>query len=177
MAVEAGNVPSRTTSHLLLSHIDCFATSWTDVGASPAGLLLCHGLYCAILWCNMCLSCCWNIGGGRSVLVLVAGVHGEDARAASVAVALGAEQLAVAGAAVDVALVLGQVAAVQAAVAVSVAAGEALDVPVLADGDLLLVEEDGRVAPRADAGHGGGGSGLGWAPPNEERLRRRCSSR
>lgn len=153
-AVEAGNVPRCTTAHLLLGHVDCLAAPWTDVGAPPARLLLGHWLHRAVLRGHVCLGSRWDVAGGRPVLVLVPGVHGEHPCAAPVAVALGAKQLAVAGAAVDVPLVLRQVAAVQPPVAVRIATGEALDVPVLPDGDFLLVEEHGRVAPGADSRHG-----------------------
>lgn len=152
MAVEAGYVPGCSASHFLLGHVNCLATSWANVSASPT--ILGNGLHSAILRCHVCLSCCRNVAGWWSIPVLVASVHGEHpSTTATIAVTLGAKQLAVAGAAVDVPFMLGQVAAVQAPMAVSIGTGEALDVPVLADGNLLLIEVYGRVAPRADARH------------------------
>uniref|UniRef100_A0A6B0UWI5 Putative secreted protein n=1 Tax=Ixodes ricinus TaxID=34613 RepID=A0A6B0UWI5_IXORI len=153
-------MPCGAASHLLLSHVHGLAAARADVRASPARLLLRHRLHSAVLRCHVRLRRRRDVAGRRPILVSVTRIHGEHARPSAVAVALGAEQLSVARAAEDVTVMFRQVAAVQTAVAVRICTRKALDMPVLPDGDLLLVEEHRRVAPWTDPGHAE--DGLEW---------------
>lgn len=148
-------VPGRPAAHHLLGHVDRFVAAPADVCAAELrqwSAVLGLRRRWASLGRDERLRRGRDVAGGRAG-ARVGRLHGERAGPTPVAVALGPEQFAIAGAAVDLAVVFGEVPAVQPSAAGLVGAHKARDVKALTDGYLLFVEVHSLLTAAANARH------------------------
>lgn len=141
-------VPGRSSSHHFFGHVYSLATSRARVCTAKLWLVRSRRPH---LGRHVGLCRGWNVASRWSILVAIASVHGENASASTVAIALGSKQFAVARLTVHLLIVLRAVGAVQAALAIG--ANEAHFVPCLAQSNLLFGKVDVLVAPWTNSWH------------------------